>query len=220
MKKASLALMLALAALLPAAHAQAVTGNAEAGARKNAMCIGCHGIPGYRASFPRTYSVPMISGQDAAFIRSALEEYRKGARRNPTMRGIAGSLTDQDIADLAAYYSQHGGATAAPPAAALPAGWSAELKAKVAVCVTCHGSNFSTPVTPGAPRLAGQHADYLALALGNYQAINAVVGNDNAIMKGQAASLTRSDISQISRFLGSLPGQLKVVPEGGVMVRR
>lgn len=211
--------MLALAALLPAAHAQTVTGNAEAGARKNAMCIGCHGIPAYRASFPRVYSVPMISGQDAAFIRSALEEYRKGDRRHPTMRGVAGSLSDQDVADLAAYYSQQGGATAAPPAATLPAGWSAELKAKVAVCVTCHGSNFSTPVTPGAPRLAGQHADYLEVALGNYQFSNAYVGNENAIMKGQAAVLTRSDISQIARFLSGLPGQLKVVPEGGVVRR-
>lgn len=220
MKKASFALMLALAALLPAAHAQAVVGNAEAGARKNAMCIGCHGIPAYRASFPRVYSVPMISGQDAAFIRSALEEYRKGTRRHPTMRGIAGSLSDQDIADLAAYYSQHGSETPAPAAATLPAGWSAELKAKVTACVACHGSNFSTPVTPGAPRLAGQHPDYLEVALGNYQNSNAYVGNDNPIMKAQAAALTRSDISQIARFLGSLPGQLKVVPEGGVIVRR
>jgi cytochrome c553 len=71
-----------------------------------AMCIGCHGIPGYKASFPEVYQVPMIGGQSAKYIESALKAYQKGERKNPSMRGIAASLTDQDITDLAAYYSQ------------------------------------------------------------------------------------------------------------------
>ena len=68
-------------------------------------CIGCHSIPGYKASFPTVYSVPMIAGQSEKFIANALIAYRKGDRNHPTMKGIAGSLTDQDIADLAAYFS-------------------------------------------------------------------------------------------------------------------
>ena len=90
------------------AHAQAVTGSAEAGQKINAMCIGCHGIKGYQASFPEVYKVPMISGQNAKYIESALHAYQNGDRKHPTMRGIAESLTDQNIADLAAYYSVHG----------------------------------------------------------------------------------------------------------------
>jgi cytochrome c553 len=92
----------ALAATIPViASAQ---GNAEAAKAKVAMCAGCHGIPGYKASFPAVYSVPRIAGQSAKYIENALIAYRKGDRSHPSMRGIAGSLSDQDISDLAAYY--------------------------------------------------------------------------------------------------------------------
>lgn len=69
------------------------------------MCIGCHGIPEYKASFPSVYRVPMIAGQNAKYLENALQAYKKGERSHPTMRGIAGSLSDQEIADLAAYYA-------------------------------------------------------------------------------------------------------------------
>ena len=100
------------------ARAQDAAGDPAAGHRKAAMCIGCHGIPHYRASFPEVYQVPMISGQGAKYITSALGAYRSGDRRHPTMRAIAVSLTDQDIADLAAYY---GGQSVQAPAAAAAA---------------------------------------------------------------------------------------------------
>ena len=70
------------------------------------QCIGCHGIPGYKATFPEVYQVPMIGGQSAKYIEAALNAYKKGDRKHPSMRGIAASLSDQDIADVAAYYSQ------------------------------------------------------------------------------------------------------------------
>ncbi|RZJ24323.1 MAG: cytochrome c, partial [Haliea sp.] len=126
-------------------HAQEITGNAKAGETKNAMCIGCHGIKGYQASFPEVYKVPMISGQGAKYISAALNEYKKGQRKHPTMRSIAESLNDQDIADLAAYYSAHGTAGAQAPAdkpAKVP---SPEVQALLnkANCASCHGANFS-----------------------------------------------------------------------------
>ena len=68
------------------------------------MCVGCHDIPGYKSSFPVVYRVPKLYGQTSAYIEASLQAYRKGDRNHPTMRGIAGSLSDQDIADLAAYY--------------------------------------------------------------------------------------------------------------------
>ena len=71
---------------------------------KTAMCIGCHGIPGYKTAFPTVYHVPKIAGQQPAYIVNALKAYKSGERSHPSMRGIAASLTDQDIADLAAYY--------------------------------------------------------------------------------------------------------------------
>ncbi|ALX21000.1 cytochrome [Bordetella pertussis] len=101
-----LAVLASCAIAGPAAAADAApVGNAQNARDKVSMCIGCHGIPGYKASFPELYHVPMIAGQNAKYIEAALNEYRKGARSHPTMDAVAGSLSDQDIADLAAYYS-------------------------------------------------------------------------------------------------------------------
>lgn len=98
--------LLALAGIANFAAAADVVGDPSKAAGKIAMCIGCHGIPGYKTAFPEVYQVPMIGGQSAKYIESALKAYQKGERKNPSMRGIAGSLSDQDIADLAAYYAQ------------------------------------------------------------------------------------------------------------------
>ncbi len=108
MKKiiASVSLLAAMLGGLQAANAAEIVGNAKAAENKVAMCIGCHGIPGYKATFPEVYQVPKIGGQSAKYIESALKAYQKGDRKHPSMRGIAGSLTEQDIADLAAYYAQ------------------------------------------------------------------------------------------------------------------
>lgn len=86
-------------------QAQDIKGNADAGKAKNAMCVGCHGIPGYKASFPSVYSAPMIAGQNAKYIENALLAYQKGERKHPTMRSAAAQLSAQDMADLAAYYA-------------------------------------------------------------------------------------------------------------------
>src|SRR5678809_1324042 len=103
--------ILAAAALVlatPLARAQQkgeAKGDADSAHRnKIAMCIGCHGIPGYKTAFPVVYHVPMIAGQQPGYIVSALRAYRSGERSHPSMRGIAASLSDQDMADLAAYY--------------------------------------------------------------------------------------------------------------------
>lgn len=100
-----LVFLASLAVLCSAGQAFAVEGKADAGKGKIAMCIGCHGIPGYKASFPSVYSVPMIAGQNAKYLENALVAYKKGERSHPSMRGIATSLSEQDMADLAAYYS-------------------------------------------------------------------------------------------------------------------
>jgi cytochrome c553 len=88
-------------------HAQ-TAGNAEAAKGKNSMCIGCHGIPMYKTAFPEVYSVPMIAGQSPEYIVKALQAYRIGERSHPSMRGVAKSLSDQDMADVAAYYGSAG----------------------------------------------------------------------------------------------------------------
>jgi cytochrome c553 len=81
-------------------------GSADAAKGKISMCIGCHGIPMYKTAFPEVYSVPMIAGQSPEYIVKALQAYRAGDRSHPTMRGIAKGLSDQDMADVAAYYGK------------------------------------------------------------------------------------------------------------------
>ena len=70
----------------------------------HAMCIGCHGIPGYKTAFPSTYHVPKIAGQQPAYIVNALKAYKSGERSHPSMRGIATSLSEEEMKELADYY--------------------------------------------------------------------------------------------------------------------
>lgn len=101
---------IAAVAFLGAAGTQAwaTDGSAEAGKKKTQMCAGCHGLEGFRTAYPVVYSVPKLGGQSANYIVAALKAYKTGDRNHPSMRGIAGSLSDQDMADLAAYYSTLG----------------------------------------------------------------------------------------------------------------
>ena len=215
--KKLLSSIVALAAFTAAgAQAQDVKASPEAGQKKAAMCIGCHNIPGYQASFPEIHKVPMISGQGAKYIASALNAYKKGERKHPTMRSIAGSLTDQDIADLSAFYEQQG--KTAPVAAdtkALPQP-SPEV-AKLLTqgnCNSCHGANYSTPIDGTYPKIAGQHADYLFVALKAYKTSNNPnVGRGNAIMAGMAAPFTPAQLKQIAQYLSTLPTDLHTVPQ-------
>jgi cytochrome c553 len=98
--------LLAIAGVANFAAAADVVGDAKKADGKVAMCIGCHGIPGYKTAYPETYQVPKIGGQPAKYIEAALRAYAKGDRKHPSMQGIAAGLSDQDIADLSAYYSQ------------------------------------------------------------------------------------------------------------------
>src|SRR5262245_13666925 len=93
------------AAPAPAEQPKAITGDAKAAHDgKIAMCIGCHGIPGYKTAFPDVYHVPKIAGQQPGYIIAALKAYKDGARPHPSMRGIAAGLTDQDMQKLADFY--------------------------------------------------------------------------------------------------------------------
>jgi cytochrome c553 len=165
------------------AHAQ----DAAAGQKKAAMCIGCHGIPGYQASFPEVHKVPMISGQGAKYITSRAGGLQEGRAQAPD------DARPSPLADRPGH-GRPGGllrkarrptikTVADSPA---PSAEVAALLTKGA-CASCHGANFNKPIDPSYPKLAGQHADYLYVALKAYQTDgNPRVGRGNAIMAGQA----------------------------------
>jgi cytochrome c553 len=210
MNKVHSLLIAAVAVAAPIGLAQAQ--DAQAGEKKAAMCIGCHGIPGYQASFPEIHKVPMISGQGAKYIVSALTAYKKGERKHPTMKATATPMSDQDMADLGAFYA----AQAAPaPAQPLPAPDPAVAELlKKGNCASCHGENYAKPIDPSYPKLAGQHADYLYVALKAYQTENnRQVGRANAIMGGIAKQFTPRELKLLANYIGSLPSELQTLAQ-------
>lgn len=109
----AIALLATLLSAAASAQTAAPAGDPAKGRDKTRMCEGCHGIEGWRTAYPEVYRVPKLGGQHESYIVKALQEYRSGERSHPSMRAIAGTLTDQDMADLAAYYAKGGTQTTA-----------------------------------------------------------------------------------------------------------
>jgi len=212
--KIALTLMLALSGASFTAQAQELKGDAARGATLNASCIGCHGIPGYQSSFPEVHRVPAISGQNAKYIVAALNAYKKGERKHGTMRAVATVLSEQDMADLAAYYSTHGGPpTAAAAAVPAPSPEVAALLTKGA-CASCHGPEFNKPIDGAYPKIAGQYPDYLFAALKSYKVEgNPQVGRGNAIMVAQVKQFSNKELKMLAQYLGSLPADVHTIAQ-------
>jgi len=169
-------------------------GNAERGEKLSYTCLGCHGIPNYKNTYP-TYSVPKLGGQTAEYIVLALQAYRNKERSHGTMHAQAYSMSDQDMADIGAYFA---GTPVSANQNAKPVGTAPEA---AAVCVSCHG-NDGIGITPEYPTLAGQHADYLVRALTDYKR----GGRKNAVMAGFAGGLSDADIRALARYYAAQPG--------------
>ena len=210
----------------PAAPASPAAANAKAAApapgsaksieAKTSACFGCHGIRGYHSSFPEVFKVPMISGQNAKYIVAALTAYKNGDRKHGSMHGMASSLSEQDMQEIAAFYESHGkegGAAIPDKLSKQPPPDVAPLLQKAA-CVSCHGANLSKPIDPSYPKIAGQHADYLFVALKAYKIENSPsVGRKNPIMGAIAKQFSNAELKALAAYVGSLDSELTVRPE-------
>ena len=200
MKIAASIATLSIACALLASPA-AAQGNAERGAKLAYTCLGCHGIEGYRNAYP-SYRVPKLGGQKAAYLVAALQGYRDGSREHPTMQAQASSMSDEEMQDLAAYFSSIANETVA-------AGGSEAAGLEAAsTCIACHGQN-GISVSPNWPTLAGQHEDYLRHALNQYRGGT----RNNAVMAQMAAPLTDEDVKVLARYYASLEGLETTVVE-------
>jgi cytochrome c553 len=171
------------------AQDQPLQGDAKHGKAISYTCLGCHGIEGYKNAYPM-YSVPKLEGQHPEYLSAALQEYRSGDRAHLTMHAQASTLSDQDIADIAAYFAgkplvSQGKPSGTPPTAAT-------------LCVSCHGQD-GVAIAPTYPSLAGQHEDYISRALYEYRK----GGRKNPIMKGFAATLKDEDIEVIAKYFAN-----------------
>jgi cytochrome c553 len=185
---------LAAAALLALVPFRApADGNAERGKQLAYTCMGCHGIEHYRNAYPK-YSVPKLAGQNSDYIVFALEQYDSGNRWHPTMKGLATSLTKEERADLAAYFTS----LASAPESAEPVGTPPR---QAETCVACHGKNGQGTMDE-YPNLSGQHADYLAQALNDYR----LGKRKSPLMQPFAQQLTRDDIRVLAEFYSEQKG--------------
>jgi len=182
-------------AAAPAPAAGSLTADPQRGKRISYTCLGCHGIVGYKNAYPN-YSVPKLEGQNPDYLAAALHGYRDGDRSHITMHSQAETLSDQDIADIAAFFAGKPLVTSGKPQGTVP-------KA-AALCTSCHGQD-GISIAPMYPSLAGQHEDYLERALDEYK--NG--GRKNPIMKGFAANLSDADISSIARYFSRMSPSLR-----------
>jgi cytochrome c553 len=190
--------IMGMAVLLGFAVAAHAAGDAERGGRLAYTCLGCHGIDNYKNVYP-TYSVPRLAGQHPEYLVAALRAYKSKERSHATMHAQAVTLSDQDMADIAAYLAGPALAAGAQPQSAPPA--------KVTeVCVACHGKD-GVGLTPDYPTLTGQHADYIVRALQDYRKGN----RKNAIMPAFAGQLSDADIEAVAAYYAAQQPALQTV---------
>ena len=181
-------------------------GDAKRGENLAQTCNGCHAGEGYRNPGP-VYNIPKIGGQHADYLVTALKAYRSGERSHGTMRAAASSLTDQDMADIAAFYSAMSGRS---KPGLVNKTLAMKGKEASATCATCHGATGEGD-TPGFPKLAGQYQSYLVQALKDYRTAansDGSVGRNNAVMKGFAGGLSIGEIEALAAWYASQDGSL------------
>ncbi len=200
MNKWLVAVSIALA--LGAAGVQAA-GDVAAGKAKSATCLACHGPDG---NSPNALW-PKLAGQHSSYIMKQLADFKAGVRKNDLMSPMAAPLTDQDVENLAAYFSsqtQKGG-TAAPDQVALGEKLyrAGNKQTGVAACMACHGPTGIGNGPAKFPRISGQHADYVAKALKDFRSGNR--SNDlNGMMRNVAAKMSDAEIAAVAQYVQGL----------------
>jgi cytochrome c553 len=200
MKKLAFAILVMFGAVSTVSAA----GDAAAGKTKSAACAACHNADGN--SMVPTF--PKLAGQHASYIEKQLADFKAGDRKDPTMSGMAAPLSEQDMADLAAYFASNTTAIGAPAdkqkAAKGKTLFQAGDKAKgISACMACHGPNGAG--NPGAnfPSLKGQHSTYVIKALKDFR--SGVRANDpQKMMRDIAAKMSDADIEAVAEYISGL----------------
>jgi len=179
-------------------------GDAAAGQGKVVVCGACHGADGNSAA----PNFPKLAGQGERYLLKQLNDIKSGARPVVEMTGLLNNLSDQDLADISAYYaSQNMSVGAADPklvarGEALFRG--GKLNEGMPACTGCHSPDGAGLDAAGFPQLGGQHAGYVAKQLTDFREGNRTNDGDNLIMRSIAAKLSNKDIEAVSSFIQGL----------------
>ncbi len=182
----------ALAAVLLLVPSLGSAADAERGGVLFDTCVGCHGSESYDNVYP-TYKVPRLGGQWPEYIVAALQGYKDGSRKHPTMNAQAGSFTTEDMQDIAAFIAESGQLQTGEVVGTAPE--------SAATCVACHGAGGQS-IAFTFPHLAGQHADYMVQALKDYKS----GARTNAVMAPNAMNLSEKDMQELAAFYAKQKG--------------
>jgi len=186
--------------------------DAAAGKAVAAACAACHGTDG----ISREKGVPSLAGQHQSYIQASLVAYKKGDRTGEAMQKVVANLSDQDMANVAAYFAGLKsfserpaplGGEAAPEPETDP---FAAVKEKTAACAGCHGADGNS-IIPGMPSLAGQQVAYLIAAMKDYQD----GARQEPMMQGMVAALSRSDLEDVAYYYATMEPHPAPAPAEG-----
>ena len=200
MKKILLIASLASFAVVGAAQA---AGDAEAGKAKAAACVACHGPDG-NSPAP---NFPKLAGQHADYLLKQLKDFKSGARTDPTMNAMVMPLSEQDMADISAFYATQKVTIGEAAAEQVELGQTiyraGNAASGVAACAACHGPAGGGNPMADFPDVSGQHADYTKLQLQNFR--SGTRANDaSAMMRGVAKKMTDAEIEAVAQYIQGL----------------
>jgi len=175
----------------------------EAGKAKSAACASCHGVDGNSAN----PVWPNLAGQHAGYIAKQLSEFKSGTRSNAIMMGMSAALSDEDMADIAAYYSAQtpsGGAAAADKVALGEMIYRGGIAEKgLAACTACHGPKGSGVAGSSFPAVSGQHAVYVETQLKDFAA-GTRANDPGRMMRDLASRMTADEMAAVAQYMQGL----------------
>ncbi len=199
--KTFLAGLVVLVGMVSVAHA---AGDAAAGEKKIAVCAGCHGMDGNSA----VANFPKLAGQGEKYLIKQMIDINAGTRNVVEMTGILTSLSEQDFADIAAYYSSKTGSPGVAKADLVEKGKSiyraGNMATGLAACSACHSPNGAGNVSAAFPALAGQHADYIADQLKQFRSGERANDGESRMMRDIAAKLSDAEVIAVSSYIQGL----------------
>ena len=179
-------------------------GDAQAGQGKVAVCGACHGVDG-NSPAP---NFPKLAGQGERYLLKQLHDIKSGNRQVVEMTGLLDNLSDQDMADIAAYFSSQKMSVGAADPKLVERGEAlfrgGKLEEGMPACTGCHSPNGAGIAAAGFPHLGGQHAQYVAKQLTDFREGNRTNDGDAMIMRSIAAKLSNKDIEAVSSYIQGL----------------
>jgi cytochrome c553 len=178
-------------------------GDAAAGKGKAAACAACHGADGNSVA----PNFPNLAGQHASYLLKQLQNFKSGKRKDPTMTAMVAPLSEQDMADVAAYFANQTEKVGETAADKLEAGQTlyraGDAASGVAACSACHGPTGSGNPQAAFPSLSGQHATYVETQLKNFR--SGKRANDaGSMMRGVASKMSDAEIEAVAQYVQGL----------------